>query len=106
MWDLLRYQRQDLHQQELITNEEYALLAEDHPAVKRLESYDEVLDRMTKALAAAQADTEALRAEMRKLAEAWKVVVAETGGFPGGPEIGSVVTRCAQALESLAGRKS
>lgn len=40
MWDLVRYQRSELHVAELITDDEYAELAIDHPAVKRLENYD------------------------------------------------------------------
>ncbi len=39
-WDLIRQMRMELHQAELITNEEYAQLTFDHPAVARLESYD------------------------------------------------------------------
>jgi hypothetical protein len=42
VWDLLRYQRMELHNANLITNEEYAALAFDHPAVARLETYDEL----------------------------------------------------------------
>lgn len=40
MWDLVRYMRSELHTANLITDVEYALLAEDHAAVKRLEDYD------------------------------------------------------------------
>jgi hypothetical protein len=38
--DLVRHQRSELHDAELITDEEYAALAEDHAAVARLEGYD------------------------------------------------------------------
>ena len=38
--DLVRHQRGALYDAELITNEEYAALAEDHGAVARLEGYD------------------------------------------------------------------
>jgi hypothetical protein len=47
--DLVRHQRGPLHGAGLITDEEYAALAEDHGAVARLEGYD--------ALRAAAAET-------------------------------------------------
>lgn len=40
LWDLVRYQRAELYAASLITDEEYAELASDHAAVKRLEAYD------------------------------------------------------------------
>ncbi len=40
LWDLVRYQRAALYTAELITNDEYAELAQDHAAVRRLEGYD------------------------------------------------------------------
>jgi hypothetical protein len=40
MWDLVRYMRGQLHTDGLITDEEFALLVVDHPAVARLEGYD------------------------------------------------------------------
>lgn len=43
MWDLIRYQRAELHEAGLITDDEYAELAKDHAAVKRLEDYDKAL---------------------------------------------------------------
>lgn len=43
LWDLVRYQRSELHTVGLITDDEYAELAQDHPAVKRLEDYDVVV---------------------------------------------------------------
>ena len=47
LWDLVRYQRSDLHTAGLITNEEYMLLAEDHAAVARLEDYDQLRAKLT-----------------------------------------------------------
>lgn len=38
--DLVRHQRGPLHDEGLITDAEYALLASDHATVKRLEDYD------------------------------------------------------------------
>jgi hypothetical protein len=38
--DLVRYQRQELYRANLITEDEYADLAKDHAAVRRLEDYD------------------------------------------------------------------
>ncbi len=57
MWDLVRSQRHELHEQGLITNEEYgALVAEEterpgsgSPSRRRLESYDELRHREVKA---------------------------------------------------------
>ena len=40
LWDLLRLVRHDLFNQNAITAEEFATLVQEHPAVKRLESYD------------------------------------------------------------------
>lgn len=40
LFDLLRYCRGTLHEADLISDEEYATLAEDHGAVARLEGYD------------------------------------------------------------------
>ena len=45
LWDLVRHQRAELHETDLITDEEYAMLAEDHPAVARLETYDSLRTR-------------------------------------------------------------
>lgn len=43
LWDLVRFKRHAFFcDDELINEEEYALLAFDHPAVKRLETYDEM----------------------------------------------------------------
>lgn len=41
LWDLLRFCRHDLHNEELITNEEFAELVMMTGAVQRLETYDE-----------------------------------------------------------------
>lgn len=60
MWDLIRYQRQELHTAGLITDDEYGELAQDHPAVKRLEDYDKLAARLTEL---AQLVREALVAE-------------------------------------------
>lgn len=46
LWDLVRFQRSELFQAGLLSEEEYAELAEDHPAVARLESYDEMRLRL------------------------------------------------------------
>lgn len=45
VWDLLRYQRSDLLDANLITLDEYDNLADDHSAVARLESYDAMRER-------------------------------------------------------------
>ena len=42
LFDLVRYARAMLHEDDLITDEEYAMLAGDHPAVARLEEYDDL----------------------------------------------------------------
>lgn len=46
MWDLVRHQRSELLQEGLITEDEYAELAQDHAAVKRLEDYDELAAKL------------------------------------------------------------
>ena len=73
MWDLVRYQRDELHEANLISDDEYALLAKDHAGVKRLESYDAVRASVAKLFA------EERLAEMRLIpqsstgAPGWKV---------------------------------
>lgn len=42
LFDLVRQQRMELHEVELITDEEYIELAKEHSAVARLEDYDEL----------------------------------------------------------------
>ena len=49
--DLVRFMRQELHQEGLITDEEYAVLAQDHGAVVRLEDYDAVVQKAKEAAA-------------------------------------------------------
>jgi len=61
LWDLARYARAVLHQDDLITDEEYAMLAEDHFAVARLEDYDV----LRKDLDAEKARVKELEAELR-----------------------------------------
>lgn len=46
MWDLIRHQRAELLAARLITDEEYARLAEDHAAVERLENYDKAIEEI------------------------------------------------------------
>jgi len=46
--DLVRYQRSELHEAGLITDEEYASLASEKGSVSRLESYDTLRDRLRK----------------------------------------------------------
>lgn len=78
-WDLLRFCRSQLHNEMLITDEEYALLAEDHPAVNRLGDYDLTAFQLTEVAAElqrvgkeGQAAMEAMKqaVEGRMLAEA------------------------------------
>lgn len=65
LWDLVRYQRAELHEAGLITDEEYAVLVAGEPSrpgtgspsAQRLSSYDE----LRKALAAITAERDALR---------------------------------------------
>lgn len=45
MWDLLRYHRQLLFEDNLITRSDLLVLVQDHAAVKRLEDYDEAKAR-------------------------------------------------------------
>lgn len=40
--DLVRYKRAELHHDELISDEEYAEICQDHTAVARLEGYDAI----------------------------------------------------------------
>src|SRR4051812_38946345 len=47
--DLVRQQRAELHEADLITTEEYAALAGERGAVERLESYDEVIAKLRQA---------------------------------------------------------
>lgn len=43
LFDLVRHQRAELHDEGLITDEEYAMLASEQGAVERLETYDELV---------------------------------------------------------------
>lgn len=65
LYDLVRWSRMELHRANLISDEEYVELAQDHSAVKRLENYD--------------ASVAALRAENQKLrgvcGEAYQLVL-------------------------------
>lgn len=56
LFDLVRYQRHELFEANLISDEEFTELAKEHAAVARLESYDEVRAKIT-----------ALEAEMKRL---------------------------------------
>lgn len=49
LWDLVRYMRSELHEKQLVTDDEYFELAKDHAAVARLEQ-DDVDRRMEKHL--------------------------------------------------------
>lgn len=44
--DLVRHQRSELHDAELLTDEEYAEIVKDHDAVARLEGYDALQARL------------------------------------------------------------
>lgn len=46
LFDLVRHQRFELFQAQLITEAEYALLAFEHSAVSRLETYDAMRQRI------------------------------------------------------------
>ena len=58
--DLIRYCRSDLHDANLITDDEYVELAKKHDAVKRLEDYDALRAELAKA----KADVERLKKEI------------------------------------------
>lgn len=63
--DLVRYQRGELHEAGLIDDEEYAVIASDHAAVKRLETYDE-LKAAARELIEVRAGLALLRAAVRE----------------------------------------
>lgn len=46
LWDLVRQQRMELHDAELISDEEYAELASDGGSVKRICSYDDMREEI------------------------------------------------------------
>ena len=54
LFDIVRYMRAEIHNAELITDDEYAELAMEHSAVDRLEDYDELRARLNKLEAAAR----------------------------------------------------
>lgn len=63
-WDLLRQVRSELHDQDLISDDEYASLVTDAPdAPRRLESYDEQAKRLAKS----QAEVERLRDALKRI---------------------------------------
>lgn len=47
LFDLVRYERASLHNANLISDDEYALLAEEHSAAQRLETYDGLMNKAT-----------------------------------------------------------
>lgn len=49
LYDLVRHQRMELHEAELVTDEEYIKLAKDHSAVARLEDYDAIKAQLDQA---------------------------------------------------------
>lgn len=51
IYDLVRFMRHELHQEGLITDEEYAELAGDSGSVKRLDDYDIVIQKSREAAA-------------------------------------------------------
>lgn len=55
MWDLLRCVRTELHDQKLITDDEYGQLASSPPGVTRFESYEDVSRLQREALDAERA---------------------------------------------------
>jgi predicted nuclease with TOPRIM domain len=66
LFDLVRFQRHQLHDEGLITNEEYSALVSGAPgAVSRLESYDEIRSRLDQA----KEDVTTLLAEFGELTE-------------------------------------
>jgi hypothetical protein len=59
--DLVRYSRHALHEEGLITDQEYTELMGVHASPRRLEGYDEVRTKLTAAAAALAKKDEALR---------------------------------------------
>jgi hypothetical protein len=81
LFDLVRYMRSELHEAELITDEEYAWLAAEAPMAKgsgspsprRLEDYDDVRANLAKAdsrIARLEEEIGSLRAIFPKICEA------------------------------------
>lgn len=54
MSDLVRYKRAELHNDGLISDEEYAEICQDHAAVARLEGYDAIKEELKEARAVVQ----------------------------------------------------
>jgi hypothetical protein len=71
LMDLVRQQRMELLAADLITREEYAALAQEHGAVARLESYDQVREKM------AHLDSD-LRAAQEAVAWAYQFAAANS----------------------------
>jgi DNA repair ATPase RecN len=65
--DLVRYQRQELFEEQLITEDEYAELAEDHPSVARLEGYDGCRARSAKSIQQERAVSDQLAAALKSM---------------------------------------
>lgn len=49
LFDLVRYQRAELHQENLISDDEYVALLADSESKKRLETYDDMRQQLTTA---------------------------------------------------------
>jgi len=75
LFDLVRYQRSELHGEGLITDEEYFWLCAEadmakgggSPSPRRLEDYDEKYSKFKDKLAAVSAERDALKAEKERL---------------------------------------
>lgn len=77
LFDLVRQQRMELHEAGLISDEEYMELAKDHPAVERLETYDE----LRKQLAAAEERARQHKVYLDAVAEALHPHKPKDGGW-------------------------
>lgn len=100
MWDLVRYQRYALHEDGLITDEEFTALVEDvgpGHSPRRLESYDELRARLTatqQTLARVKHEQDALVVKWRKSHED-KEIEGNHGFFHAG------VHYCADQLAAI-----
>lgn len=73
LFDLVRYMRSELHEDELITDEEYALLLDDSKSVNRLHTYDQARENFDRKIGKLKKENDDLNAQIIRLSQSQSV---------------------------------